>query len=160
MARRIATATAAPSLPLPPRLKVKSVVAADRLDQLIEHANSEVRHLTATLAKWQEEFAKDPAHALEWSSNTFRDAARIKMAKEVITFLGFLRAGDEYSQRTEETAIRIVHTEMIKEALRKARYPEHSTSVPSNEMALAVNAARCEWLEHLDRAVAAIDGAL
>ena len=39
------------------------------------------------------------------------------------------------------------------EVMRAAKWPERSTSVPSNEISLCVMAQKAEWLERLDNAV-------
>jgi hypothetical protein len=99
-----------------------------------------------TLTKFSVRFATDPAYALSWSADVFQAAARMKITREIEAWMQPGEADASFSAR-----LAVVADELRREVLRRAKHPEHSTSMPSNEMALAENAARAEWLETIEK---------
>ena len=125
---------------------------ADRqLDDVLDWAHREAKAAAGSLNEWRMRFEKDPAYALEWASNAFKDAARHNVATAIIAWVEALRKEkDEYTTRTSSQVLRIIVDELRGEVHRKAKYPDRSTSVTSNEMSLCMNSARAEWVEWLE----------
>ena len=119
---------------------------AARLEQrfalAVDNAKSAAQ---TTLTKFSVRFATDPAYALSWSADVFVAAARMKITREIEAWMQPGESDASFSDR-----LAIVADELRREVLRRAKHPEHSTSMPSNEMALAENAARAEWLETIE----------
>jgi hypothetical protein len=109
-----------------------------KLERLRDNARWDVEHLTKRLAAWRERFEKDPADALEWSSQTFDEAGRLRVAQQVVTMC-------EAGTSTEN-----LRRVALEEAMREARWPSRSTSVPSNEMARSLASAWADLYSKLE----------
>ena len=144
--------------PAPKPVLTRSAKAAESLASLKQYAEWGVKSGERELAEFATRFAKDPAHALSWSSNTFENAARYSMNKEVLEHIARLsEPQDEYTTRSDEEVIRVMQREFAREVLRNAKWPERSTSPTSNEMSLRMMSARAEWLEKLDNHIERIE---
>ncbi len=110
-----------------------------------------------TVATWAIRLTEeDPSRAFEWSNDAFRAAARVKVGKTVLAWIeaGKQNSVDEYSSTPScEKIIRGIRDHLYGEVVRKAKWPDRSTSVQSNEMSLEINAEMAEMLEKLDRAI-------
>ena len=74
----------------------------------------------ATLNQFMSKFAEDPAYALSWGNDTFRAAAELKIAKQILAAL-------------EDTAtLENIRSTMMDRVLNKATYPAQSSSPTAN----------------------------
>lgn len=97
-----------------------------------------LRFYQPKLDKFAERFKENPTAALEWSAEVFEAAARVEVATYVSTKL--MNAKDP-----EDAAKRIVAA-LHNDVLTATRWPSRSTSVPSNEMALCLAAAKADFI--------------
>jgi hypothetical protein len=116
-----------------------------------------VQLLNERLAKWAEDFKANPARALEWSADTFKAAGRLKVANHVIAIVEFAESKRQedpvYGASSSEQVLVSILKEIRAATIHMAKYPERSTSVPSNELSICVMAAYAETLEKVERAV-------
>ncbi len=104
--------------------------------------DSAARTVGSTIRRLRE----DPASALEWAGETFRDAARDRAARYVMRVLDHLESrSDEYETPSAVSILASLATEMNSEARRRAS-DGGSTSAASNEM------ARCLAVEFVSKA--------
>ena len=127
----------------------------DRLVRIIETANHDVEYAKKVCDAFVERFNTRPSDALSWSSDTFKQAARYDVAKTILAWIEQAKEqGDEYcAGRSAKEVIMQVREILHGEVMRAAKWPERSTSVPSNEISLCVMAQKAEWLERLDNVV-------
>lgn len=90
-------------------------------DKLLKIFQSKVANCNAKLEKFAEAFAKDPAHALSWGTDTFKTAAELKIYKQIVAAL---EDGTATLDNIRDT--------MMDRVLHKSRYPAQSTSPTSN----------------------------
>lgn len=140
-----------------PRISTASVYADRRLTSIEMQATHDLERAEQSLIDFSAKLQRDAVYALEWSADIFKQAAASGMAKLLLSYITNFRNADQYTLPSSERIIRIIRHELYAEVLRRAKWPEHSTSVQSNEMALALNARRAEWLESFDRAIEAIE---
>ena len=93
----------------------KSIRLVTRLKRQAESAQ-------ASLDKFKEKFAQDPAYALEWSLDTFRQAAELRT---LLACINDLESGATVEQMTHHLMSNVLH---------KSKYPPQSTSPTSNLM--------------------------
>lgn len=132
----MATKIKTPVIPVP-------VVEQSLQQKMIGRANMWLDFCRPKLNRFADSFVKDPANALEWSSDIFAAAGKLQVAVYVLEVLTMERA-----EPVTDLAEKLVKS-LKEEALRKARWPERSTSIPSNEMSLSLNAARAEFITDL-----------
>ena len=121
--------------------KVREQTVAERVrDRLEEVATSMINRSKSELERFTMRFADNPAYALEWAAPVFPAAARKELGE-------FLKADLE---REGSDAMQIF-VALKRELVSKARFPERSTSVPSNEIALYRAAALAEAIEWVER---------
>ena len=99
-------------------------------------------HAAATqsrLDKFAQDFAKDPAYALSWGNDTFKDAAQLRIYKQIIAAL---MAGDATLENIRST--------MMDRILHKSKYPPQSTSPTSNLIEQYELAAYADILSDLE----------
>lgn len=96
--------------------------------------------------KFAAKFAEDPAYSLSWSAPLFTAAGKVAVGGIVKkrTIANTKANKPEWSD--DELADKIVQ-DLLREVLQKAKWPESSTSQPSNEMALRKNAALAEVVD-------------
>lgn len=99
-------------------------------------ANTWVTCYTPKLERFAERFTENPAAALEWSNEVFVAAAYTTVAKFML-----------YGLTEANVAARL--NALMRDILNNARNPSRSTSTPSNEMALNLNAARAQFIDGL-----------
>jgi hypothetical protein len=109
-----------------------------KLDSFKEDLNFEIKSLEKTLEKWTLNFQKNPAHALSWSNDIFRDAAKLSVAKEVSYWL--------------EQKISLAETKKyaLERTLRGAEFPPSSTSMPANVMEMQCTSAWARMAERIN----------
>lgn len=126
-------------------IELPDVAEAQTVKWFERGLDRQITDYTERLANWQARFALDPADAFEWSDDSMKTAAQLKVAtiiREV--FLKDLQSAD--AGRPSSTArIAFIRKEALRKALESARYPQHSTSQPSNVMAAYVGAAWAEF---------------
>jgi hypothetical protein len=83
---------------------------------------------------------EDPAHALSWAENAFRQAGRVRVAAHI-------KANTADETRTRAERMKYVMDLALGEAMREARYPSSSTSTTSNLMSRYVASAWAEFYE-------------
>lgn len=112
-----------------------SAKALKRFTQMADQAQ-------AQCDKFAESFAKDPAYALSWGNDVFKNAARLKVAK-MLVYAFTEREGDTVCtvDQARETCLDRV--------MNKARYPAQSTSPTSNLMEQFEAAAYAEALDEM-----------
>ena len=151
--KRPKTKTVATPVPAPrPKTYTVEVVGDLILERIVATAESTAKMHEESLKKWGERFAENPADALSWSSNTFKYAAELSVARRVLYHVKVMAAeGDgTYSGHTGLAVVRSVYRELREETMRNARWPEHSTSAPSNEIATRLMAARAEMVVKIE----------
>jgi hypothetical protein len=127
--------------------------AADLLEAIRIEAASDIKFAQEHLDRWRERFAQDPVNAFSWSKETFETAARKRSAEEIIGWIYRIKENntDEYAAPSDLKVLQVMRSELFKEVVRGAKWPERSTSPQSNEMATCLTAKRAEWLEKIDR---------
>jgi hypothetical protein len=108
--------------------------------------------LKAKLAKWAEEFAKDPAYAMSWSVDTFGAAGELKVIAEIL-----------YHHDRGVSDQNILAT--LQDEARRSLGLSRSTSPTSNLMEDATRIAYAKYadnleshLRHIERAASLIAG--
>lgn len=151
--KRIAKPVAAPVI-----IETRDVKAARRFEYLEDELASTISQSSAEIAKWSERLSSDPASAFEWSTNAFKAAGAHRAATWVKEMVEAGKEPDEYTSAPPvEKIIKAVRDYLYVEVVRKARWPDRSTSAPSNEMSLLINAAMADWLEKIDRMIERIE---
>ncbi len=143
---------AAPAAPAP-RPTYTAEVAGDKiLERIVENAKMIVRVTVPDLDKWAKRFSEDPADALSWSQNVFKQAADLSVAKLVLAIVDHCVAdADEiYGGHSNLFVAQSVYRRLRDEVMRNARWPSHSTSAPSNEIDLCLMAARAETVVRIE----------
>jgi hypothetical protein len=107
-------------------------------DKLIANLGFHLKSAQGTVAGFVAQLDTDPAYAFQWADNAMKASAKMQILKEALYSLEKGRSVD---------ALRVSVTA---EVLRRAKYPEMSTSVPANLMATYKTAAMSELLEMLD----------
>jgi hypothetical protein len=92
--------------------------------------------------KFATEFAKDPAYALSWGNDVFKNAARLKVAGMLVY---------AFTEREGEVVCSVdaARETCMDRVMNKARYPAQSTSPTSNLMEQFEAAAFAEALDEL-----------
>lgn len=119
-------------------------------------AQGDVEQADEELAKFSRKLADDAVNAFEWSADAFSKAAKKRAAQEVLYVVeqGKERTQDEYTSAfSPEHILKSLKHHLFEAVLRSARWPERSTSVPSNFMSQELAAARADWLEKVNRMV-------
>lgn len=92
--------------------------------------------------KFAADFAKDPAYALSWGNDVFKNAARLKVAQMLVY---------AFTPREGETTCTVeqARSTCLDRVMNKARYPAQSTSPTSNLMEQYEAAAYAEALDEM-----------
>lgn len=90
-------------------------------DKLLKRFQRQIESCNARIEKFQADFAKDPAHALIWSTDTFKAAAELRVLRQIVAAL---EAGDATLENIQST--------LTDRVLHKSKYPPQSTSPTSN----------------------------
>lgn len=86
--------------------------------------------LKASLARWGERFAADPPDALSWGDDTFRDAARLNVAR----WMQYLLCSDHAKSLSDAGVVAHIERRLRDEVLQRSREVSRSTSPTSNLM--------------------------
>ncbi len=89
--------------------------------QLLKRFKSQAESVQSRLDKFAADFAKDPAHALSWGTDTFQAAAKMTVLKQIINAL---ENGNGNLDNIRST--------LMDRVLHKSKYPPQSTSPTSN----------------------------
>jgi hypothetical protein len=133
--------------------EMRTRTADQVLASVKDEAEQEVRFSKSSLDKFAERFNEDAAHALDWFGQTAEQAGRNSIAKLVLKYLEvFAKQNSEESaeQKSAKMTLEIMLEEFTAECMRRARWPEHSTSSVGNYMSICLNGARAEWIEKLE----------
>lgn len=103
---------------------------------LIRALSSKIKRHQIVIDDLIKRLAKGPAEALSWSQSAFEAAARLEAFIQIR--VGPMRTGIDH-----------VFEIVQRDALSKARFPLHSTSVPSNLISRYKTAALAEAVEML-----------
>lgn len=109
-------------------------------EALLQEANWEIEGATDAIEKFTAKIAKDPAYAFEWSSDAFKNAAKLRVFTTI----------KSYCEKDKATLESIVK-EVQQTVLRGAMYPERSTSVQSNVMKQDILSVWASLLERLTK---------
>ena len=113
---------------------IRKQITADLLASMMQR---EIASASDAILKAQSDFAQNPAHALSWSFQVYKDAATLELAQAVLYML------DE--GRTKEGIVQWLDSEI----LRSARCPSYSTSPNSNQIDRERLAAKANLLERV-----------
>jgi Mg-chelatase subunit ChlD len=89
--------------------------------KLLVRFQREAQGVQDRLDKFKVEFDKDPAHALTWANDTFANAAKLRILKQIIVALEDGSADVDNIRNT-----------MMDRILHRSKYPAQSTSPTSN----------------------------
>lgn len=107
------------------------VKEAHKIQSLRWTAESDLRAFDDVKTKFMKTFETNPQYAMEWAEGLFEATARREAAVHMLYLLDGEPATDGNPGRAPMTSTE-VQAVFQKEALRRARYPEHSTSPSSN----------------------------
>lgn len=113
-------------------------------EQVAKRFENKIELAQHTLDKFKATFSEDPSYAFEWSDSAFTAAAEVNVFGSVVRSLKHIPAPGE-----PEVTIETIRAHATEQALRRAHYPSHSTSVPSNHMYQSVTSAWAEVIELL-----------
>lgn len=116
-----------------------------RLAFLRSQLEGQIETAQEQLAKFQAKLSEDPVHALEWAGSAYHAAAELKLAQDILHWMG-----DPSGDVTEESAgtfLEHLIKQLTEDCLRAARHPERSTSPWSNEMARELASAKARLLD-------------
>lgn len=89
--------------------------------KLLKRFQNQADSVQGRLDKFAQDFAKDPAHALSWGTDTFQAAAKLKVLKQIIAAL-----------EGGEANLDNIRSTLMDRVLHRAKYPAQSTSPTSN----------------------------
>jgi hypothetical protein len=89
--------------------------------KLLQRFQRQADAAQARLDKFAEDFAKDPAHALSWGLDSFKNAAELRVLKQIIAAL-----------EDGTATIDDIRATMMDRILHRSKYPPQSTSPTSN----------------------------
>lgn len=118
--------------------------SATKLGRIQWKAADFVSTAKTALGEFAESFAKDPAYAFSWGNNAVQASCRRKVGEMVLDYAVRVRANKPTA--TDDEVADIIVTELMDECMRKARWPENSTSEISNMVAKYHTAALAEFL--------------
>jgi hypothetical protein len=134
-----------------------TVAAEQAIENIRYQADHDVKYATRAMSEFAAKFTKNPTHAFEWSQSGFDEAARLQVGQTVLVYLEKLsESGDEYSKRSPVQVLVTMASEFYGETVRRAKWPDRSTSAQSNEMSRSLSAKRAEVTEQLISAVAKV----
>jgi hypothetical protein len=120
-------------------------MAMTKLEKLIRKAKDTIEWSQGDLKSFATDFAKDPAHAFEWSQKAFESAGRQRAGQTVLAWIQTVHKNKP--ELDDDGVAALVIAEITQTVVRKAKWPDRSTSTPSNEMSLYTNAAFAEYLD-------------
>ena len=118
-----------------------------KLEQLKERLEGDLEYLVKAKKKFIEEFEKDAAYTLSWSTETFSKAAQERVIKSVLSLIeeGLAKEGVS-NEEIMEVVSRVANAAVIKGAM----YPARSTSPVSNIMATEELSAWANIVERIN----------
>lgn len=112
------------------------VITLETLEKVLRRS---VNTDSDALVAWGIKFQKDPAHALEWSKDTFRLAAKIGVYKCILKMI------------EDKLTLKKIYELTRDEALRRSAFGSHSTSETSNLMERFVASIWADMARELQR---------
>ena len=113
---------------------------------LMEQLDRDLNRFNGELLKFRDDLAQDPLYAMGWSDSAFVAAAK----RQVVVETQMLFKQFERENLTPAQQFARVQKYMAEHAMRGARYPSMSTSVPQNLAKVYLNSAYAEMAEKLD----------
>lgn len=110
------------------------------LEMITKSANTLVRNAEPVLKKFQDKFSASPAYAFEWSNNALQAAAEKEFGEMLLAWTA-----------TPDAQVPAILDQVRYLVTCKARFPERSTSMVSNEMSLCRMAVMAQWLDNHER---------
>lgn len=123
----------------------QAISSKQQLQDFLSSIEHDIKTIDKVNAEFIERFKEDPASALEWSSDIFSKAAM----RKVLLIMQSVANKQLSSGMDAKEILKGIQNTATKEALRKARFPTHSTSAPANEIELSLGAAWAELAEKL-----------
>lgn len=142
--------------------KTKDEVIKEVMENITYEIEVSIRWCKKEIDAFSAKFAANPLHALEWSQSTFQTAGKFEATMIVDRYLkeGLKRkTEDAYVTISDVQILQEIRNFLYEEVTRKAKWPDSSTSQPSNFASICLNAAKAEWLERMDNALARIERA-
>lgn len=136
--------------------KTKEETIRQTMEYFVETIESRLKFSKKDLDEFAAKFAENPLRALEWSADTFKKAAEFEAASIVKIMYDHQleqRKNEQYLAKTDLQILESIRDRFREEVIRKAKWPDRSSSVPSNEVSIYLNSAKAEWLETLDQFV-------
>ena len=106
--------------------------------KLLKRFQNQADAAQARLDEFKVEFDKDPAYALSWGNDTFANAAKLRVLKQIIA------ACDNGTATVDN-----IRSTLMDRVLHKSKYPAQSTSPTSNLIEQYELAACAEILSDL-----------
>lgn len=128
-----------------PKIKTPEEKAAQQLAVIIEQAGYDIERGNEAVRNHVADLDKDPARACEWSKDLFMAAARKQVASLVLAIVEHYQR-DYKDGLPPAQVIAAIRKELLAIVIRKARWPEHSTSPTHNYMHQCSLSATTEWL--------------
>ena len=117
-----------------------------RRANLVEQLTYDLNALNGQLLKFRDEFAQEPLETLKWSDSVFVAAAKQRVTREAMMLFAQF---DKEALTPEQQWARVLKY-FTEKAMRGARFPKMSTSVPSNLAETYQTQAYAEMAEKLD----------
>lgn len=117
------------------------------LTDLTEDTCRILDELQQRIDTWTVELKANPFHAMSWGSDVARNAARIDVLKWVLEGINSMQRDLEPMPAAE--ILQTLAKEAREDVMRKAKYPDYSTSPISNLMSLMRNSALSEFEQDL-----------
>jgi len=114
------------------------IISSDKMEMLAKRLQSDIDSGQKMVDEFREKLGEHPAYALEWAHKVYRSVAQAQVAENLKAFI-------EHNEDFDELLAYVT-----REAIRRAKYPERSTSICSNLLDRDSAAAWGEWAERLD----------
>ena len=114
----------------------------DYLNAIVEQANFEIDNGMKTMKQLAGTAVSEPQRAMEGSKDAFLQAARIKVALNIIGAIDLRTKKNMPANQILEEVGRMILIEVI----RAARFPEHSTSPIHNYASQCHTSVMAEWI--------------
>jgi hypothetical protein len=121
------------------------------LERLVCQAQDRVNREGAIKKAFIDRFDDNPAYALSWSQEMFKDAGRLKIAKDILAWVQSANDHqvDEYTLVNSLRLVKVIRDSLMREIIRGSMYPPGSSHATSNVMESFELAARAEVLHDM-----------
>lgn len=118
-----------------------------KLTNLITKISNERAHAQKTLDAWQDQFAKNPIFAMQWSDDTFNAAADLENVIRISDIVDYGQSKSFSDEAIINEVVKFVRREVIRMGTQNTN---RSTSQGSNMMDYARVEGMIKWMEWLD----------